>query len=344
MDIESFKSSLNDGRLGGIYLFCGEEDYLVRYYLKALRDRVAPDDAFAVFNNPVFDGQEVDFSAIAESVKALPMMSDLKLIEWRHADFSSMKEEELDSLEALTELCSEHDYSIVAFTADADGVDFGTPSKPSAFIKRFGNRINILRFEKSTEGQLYAWLKKHFDAAGVSVGLETVKALVFRSGRSMDVLANEVEKLSALALSRGQRQVTPDDVNEVASSTPECDTFALSNAILDRSRHKAYLALEEMKLRRVDPTLIMGMIAKVFDELCTLANMLEDGMEASNINDHLKTKMKEYKLKMYLSAAKRYGAKRLNRIVSYLAETDAASKYGGVTGYTSIELFISKVL
>ena len=222
----------------------------------------------------------------------------------------------------------------------SNGVDFGNPKKPSAFIKRFDKKINILRFEKSTENQLYAWLKKHFEATGVTVGLETVQTLVFRSGRSMDVLANEVEKLSALALSRGKTIVTPEDVNEVASSTPECDTFALSNAILERSKQKAYLALEEMKLRRVDPTIIMGMVARTLDDLSAVAHLLDEGLGTSAINDLLK--MNEYKLKIYITAAKRYGAERLSEIIASLAEADASSKYGGVMGYTAVELFISK--
>lgn len=342
MDITSFKSSLKDGRFDGVYLFCGEEGYLVRYYLKALRDKISPDEAFAVFNNPVFEGEEVDFSAIAEAIKSPPMMSDYKIIEWRRADFSSLNEGENEALEEIIELCSEYSYSIVAFTAEAEGVDFGTPKKPSAFIKRFDKKINILRFEKSNENQLYAWLKKHFEASGVTVGLETVKALVFRSGRSMDVLANEVEKLCALALSRGKTVVTPEDVSEVASSTPECDTFALSNAILDRNRQKAYLALEEMKLRRVDPTIIMGMIAKTYDDLTAVAHLMDEGLSVAVINDLLK--MNEFKLKMYMNAAKKYGAERLSEIISDLAVADAASKYGGVTGYTAVELFISKNL
>lgn len=342
MDILSFKTSLKNESFKGIYLFTGEEDYLVRYYLKELRDRVSPDEAFAVFNNPVFDGEEVDFSAIAEAVKAPPMMSDYKLIEWRHADFSSLNEGEMEALEALVELCSEYEYSILAFTTCDEGLDFGTAKKPSQFIKRFDSKINILRFEKSTENQLYAWLKKHFEAEGVTVGLDTVKALVFRSGRSMDVLANEVSKLSALALSRGKTVVTPEDVNEVASSTPECDTFALSNAILERNKAKAYLALEEMKLRRVDPTVIMGMVARTFDELTAVAHLLDEGLGTSAINELLK--MNEYKLKMYMNATKKYGVVRLSEIISSLAETDASSKYGGVTGYTAVELFISKNL
>ena len=342
MDLTSLKTQLKNGEFSGIYLFTGEEDYLIRYYLKAIRDKVAGDDAFAIFNNPIFDGEEIDFPKIIEAVKAPPMMSDFKLVEWRHANFSSFKEAQFEELDNLISICEEYPYSIVAFTAEEGGVDMGTAKKPSAFVKRFDKKINILNFEKSTENQLYAWLKKHFDAQGVTVGLETVKALVFRSGRSMDVLAGEVDKLCALALSRGKTVVTPDDVNEVASSTPECDTFALSNAIIDRSRSKAYFALEDMKLRRVDPTVIMGMVAKTFGDLTAISHLLDEGLGIYEIRDVLK--MNEFKLKIYIPAAKKYGSQRLTEIVSSLAEADAGAKYGGVSGYTAVELFISRNL
>ena len=342
MDITLFKSNLKNDKISGVYLFCGEEEYLVKYYLGTLRSKIAGDEAFAVFNNPVFDGDEVDYHAIIEAVKAPPMMSDYKLIEWRHADFSKMKEGEMESMEELISVCEEHPYSVVAFTADGEGVDLGSAKKPSAFFKRFDKQINILHFEKSTENQLYAWLKKHFDAEGISVNLDTVKTLVFRSGRSMNVLVSEVDKLCALAKARGKDTVTPDDVNEVASSTPECDTYALSNAIIDRSRRDAYLALEDMKLRRVEPTIIMGMVARTFDDLSAIAHLLDEGLGISEIRSLLN--MNEYKLKKYIPAAKKYGAERLSAIIATLAEVDASSKYGGVTGYTAIELFISRNL
>ena len=272
------------------------------------------------------------------------MMADYKLIEWRHADFNALREQGHAQLEELVSLCEEHSYSIVAFTAGGDGLDFGTQNKPSAFIKKFGKRqgLNILRFEKSTENQLYSWLKRHFDAHGVSVTLDTVKALVFRSGRSMDVLSTEVEKLSALAHARGNDTVTVEDVNEVASSTPECDTFALSNAILERNRQKAYYALEEMKIKRVDPIAAMGMVARTYDDLTAVAHLLDEGRGMNEIKAVLG--MNEYKLKIYINAAKRYGAQRLSETVEALARADSGAKFGGVTGYTAVELFISQNL
>lgn len=341
MDQNTLKARLKSGELSGVFIFGGEEEYLIRYYLGEIRKAVSPDEAFAVFNNPTFDGEDMDFDAIAEAIKSPPMMSDTKLIEWRHADLSSPKEADIAALEELVSLTADHSYATVVITA-GETLDFGSPKRPSAFVKRFDSKIGIVRFEKSTEKQLYAWLKKHFESLGCTVTLDTVRDLVFRSGRSMDVLVNEVEKLASLALSRGRTAVTPQDVEEVASSTPECDTFALSNAILERDKQKAYDALYEMKIRRVDPAIAMGMIARAFDDLSSVANLADDGLGAEGINEVLS--MNEYKLKIYLNAAKRYGADRLSEIINELAKTDAGSKYGGIAGYTAVELFLSRYL
>jgi DNA polymerase-3 subunit delta len=343
MDINGFRQSLKDGSFRGVYIFGGEEQYLVKYYLGELRRAaVGEDTGLGVFNNPVFDGESIDFGAIVEAVKAPPMMSDYKLIEWRHADFTSLKEKEVEMLEQLAALVAEYPYSIVAFTATADGLDVGGARRPSKFYQRFSKTLNIFNFEKSTETQLYSWLKKHFDSERVEVTLDVLRELVFRSGRSMEVLVREVGKLSALAHARGKTALTVDDVVEVASQTPESDTFALSNAVTERNKAKAYAALEDMKYRRVDTTVVMAMLARTFDELLNVAIMLAEGMDAKEIETVLG--LHPNRTRHVVTAAKRYSAERLREIVSTLSRTDADSKFGGVTGYTAVELFISQYI
>ena len=73
-----------------------------------------------------------------------------------------------------------------------------------------------------------------------------------------------------------------------------------------------------------------------------MAHLLDEGLGAAGINEILK--MNEYKLKIYITAAKRYGSVRLNEILRSLSIADAGSKYGGVTGYTAVELFVSRNL
>ena len=342
MDITEFKSGLKCGSFSGIYIFAGEEEYLIRYYLRSLRQSLDIDPTFAVFNNPTFEGDELDFSELSEAVKSPPMMSEYKLIEWKRADFSSMKEKDYAALSELVELTRQHPYSIIAFTAEGERLDFGTPKRPSKFVSTFGKDISILRFEKSTENQLYSWLKRHFDALGAEVNMEVLRALVFRSGRSMDTLLSEVQKLSYLAYSRGRAAVTVEDISEVSSSSPESDTFALSNAITERNKPQAYEALDDLKSRRVDSAVVFGMIARTFGDMLSVAMMLDEGESLQNIEKTLK--MNPYKLKIYAAAAKKYSSAALCEITASLALADADSKYGGVTGYTAIELFLSRNL
>lgn len=342
LDVKDFKAELKDGSRQGIYLFAGEEEYLKRYYLGELRSSIIVDEAFAVFNNPVFDDPEIDFAAISEAIKASPVMSDSKLIEWRHADFTALSEKGLSALEELAELCREHPYATVAFLASADGVDFGVGKRQSKFINRFDKLLKILRLDKSSDKQLLGWLKRHFDSRGIEVTLDALNTLVFTSGRSMDVLIGEVEKLSALAHSRGRSTVSAKDVIEVASPVPESEAFALSGAITDKNKAKAFSALYEMKSRRVEPAVIIGMIARSFSELASVGALISDGLGAADISATLG--MNPYKVGICVTGAKRYGKEALARIVPEITRIDAESKFGGLSGYTAIELFIAKYL
>ena len=340
MELNEFKARLKDGRLGGCFIFAGEEDYLKRHYLSELRARTAGDEAFRAFNHAVYEGAEISFAALRDDIEAPPMMSDTKLIEWRYPVFDKMKESELKLLEQTLELLEKYEYVTLAFLVADGALELGTPKRESKFERRFGKSIGILNFPTSSNAALISWLKKHFDAEDVGVTVSVLNALLFRSGHSMSVLSDEVKKLCAYAKANGKGEITEADVEAVASSTPECDTFALANVVLERNKRLAYAALEEMKSRRIDPTVILGMLARSYAELCRVSNMLADGMDASDIQTA--TGINPYRLRLCISAAKRFTPEKLSNILDELVRVDTGAKYGGVTGYTAIELFIAK--
>ena len=73
MDINEFKARIKSGNLAGAYAFVGEEDYLKRFYLGELRSAIVTDEAFALFNHTVFDGEDVKLAALLDAVKSPPM-------------------------------------------------------------------------------------------------------------------------------------------------------------------------------------------------------------------------------------------------------------------------------
>lgn len=251
-----------------------------------------------------------------------------------------MKESDLSLLEDTVEMLREYPYAALAIIVSDGDLTLGVGKRESKFERRFRDKLYLMNFPKSTETQLLAWLKRHFDAYSVNVSADTLRELIFRSGHSMSVLNSEVDKLCYLALSRGMDTVNADTVREAASSTPECDTFALSNAVLERNKAGAYTALDEMKSRRVDPLMILGMMAKSYSELVNVLMMQGDGMGSADIASALG--MNPYRLKLYLSASSRFTKERAARIAEELVRVDTGAKFGGVTGYTAIEMFIAK--
>ncbi len=340
MDINEFKARLKSGDIGGCFIFAGEEDYLKRYYLAELRRTAVPDETLAAFNHALFEGAEVDFAKIGDAIKAPPVFAEYKLVEWRYPNFDKMKESELSLLEETLDLLSEHPGTALAFIVSDGDIELGVGKRESKFERRFGSSLSILNFPLSTDAQLLSWLKKHFDAMSVGSTPEALRELIFRAGHSMSVLSLEVDKLAYLALSRGAASVDTDMVKEAASPTPECDTFALSNAVLDRNKQGAYHALLEMKSRRLDPLLILGMLEKSYAELLSVMSMRSEGANADTIAAALK--MNAYRLKLALAKERLFSKERLTKILAELVRVDEGMKFGGVGGYTALELFIGK--
>lgn len=340
MEIKELGDKIKTGNPKGRYIFGGEEDYLKRYWAKELV-KAAIGDTGDIFGYTVFDGEEVDFAALREELISPALMSEYKVIEWRFADFGAMKEKELEKLEELAKLQEENPDTVLIFTAAADGLEFSQGKNPSKLERRLGACYSLINFKKSTDRQLLGWLKRHFDSEGVSVSLDTLNLLLERSGRVMDVLVNEVQKLVSLAKARGKSEVSTDDVKEVASATPESEAFALQNAITSKDKAAAFTALDDLKFRRIDPGIVFSMVCRSFTELTNVAMLASDGdiAKAESVLG-----MPSFKVRICVSGAAKYGKERLASISAELSRLDAASKFGGITGYRLTEIFLSKWL
>lgn len=341
MDASGLREKLNTAPIDW-YVFGGEEEYLKRYYLAQLRALILTDETFAPFNHVVFDGPEVDFGALADAIKAPPMMAEYKLVEWRYADFEKMREKERAALEELLLLKKDYPYSALVFVTTPEGFDMGTQKRPGKLALKYGKSLCVVDFALSTENALLAWLKKHFDAEGIAVTASPLRELLLRAGNSMDVLANEVQKLSAYLHQNGREEMTVEDVQTVSVTTVRADAFALSNAIYEGNRTLALDALREMKAEKVESVVALGTISRIYQELLPIAILTEEGRDTKDIEATLK--INPFRLKHMIKAVKSIGPDRLIQNIALLSEIDVASKNGGYSGYAAIELFLMQNL
>ncbi len=337
MDAAAFKEKLNSAPADW-YVFGGEEEYLKRYYLSQLRARFVSDEAFAPLNHIVFDGAEVDFGALTDAVKAPPMMAEYKLIEWRYADFERMKERDRAALADFLLLKKDYPYSVVVFTVTAEGMEMGTQKRPGKLVSKYGKALCIVDFACSSENALLSWLKKHFDAEGIAVGVSSLRELLLRTGSSMDMLLGEVKKLCAYLRANGRNALTEEDVRAVASTNVRADAFALSNAVYEGNRTLALNAVREMKAERLESTVALSMLARIYQELLPVSILSEEGKDAKDIEAVLK--INPFRLKHMLAAVRSIGQQKLLESIEKLSKMDVASKNGGAGGYSAIEMFL----
>ena len=327
----------------GFYLFVGEEEYLKRHYLSELKKKLVPDAFLEPFNYAVFDGGEIDFGKLLDAIQSPPMMADYKLIVWKYPEIEKMKEKAREALDELGAMAKNYPYSVLVFLVGKDSFDVGKlPKKPSKLYTRYSASFNVVNFKSSTEPQLIAWLLRHFEAEGVRTDADTMRALLFRSGHAMDVLSSEVDKLCAFAKANGLSAVTAREVELVASSTVECDTFALSNAIGERNHALAFRVLSQMKLERTDPLIILGMLIRTYTELLAVSTLMGEGKGQDEIA--AATKINPYKVKLAMASVRRAGSERIFRATKLLAEVDARAKSSYVDVYALLERFLAVVL
>ncbi len=336
------KEKIKSGNIGGAYLFVGDEDYLKRHYASEIKRVVLAGGGMEIFCHAVFDGEDVELQDIKEAISASPMMSEYKLVEWRYPDIDAMSESEKKRLEELASFTREYPYCALVITVSGDGLDAGTVRRPSRLAARLDKSFMLVNFEKSTDSALEGWLKRHFDTEGVGVDANTLHALIFRSGHSMQVLKGEVDKLCAFAKARSLAKIGTDEVNLVASATLECDAFALSGAISDKNRERAFVALMDMKMRRIESGAVLATLCRSFVELLTVSMLIDEGKSSQDIESTLK--WNAYKIKLCISSARSWGTARLASATARLKELDALSKSGGISGFSPIETFICEYL
>ncbi len=320
------------------YLFFGEEDYTKLHAVGRLRDAVCPDPSMAVFNDVRMTSLDYTAPRLLDALEPPPMLGDRKIITVSGLDLGIMRQDEINDLcDALATL-GNYDYNTLVLSVPAGGIDEGRlPSKPSALLARLAEYLTPVRFARIMPARLAGWVGKHFEHWGVAAPPELCARVVDYCGTSMFTLAGEVQKMSFYVLSDGRQELQASDITAAAVPDRSYDAFAFANAVTSGDRQRALNILAEMKRQRVEPTIIMGDISRVFCDMLTIRQLSDEGLRAPAIAQA--TRIHEYRVGLYLSGVQQIPAERLREIVGRCAEADVAVKLSG-RGYEPIERLI----
>lgn len=315
----------------GAYLFYGDEEYLKLRYREKLRTALLADETLAPFNHAVIN----ELSRLAGEIETLPMMADRRLVEVQDVNLGKLNK---DSIEALSELLQHTEDSVVLFYTREGEFNPGTAKRPSEIYKKLSGSLNMVEFAKQPPSRLATWAAKHFAANGTFATPDLCHTLIERSGTDMNVLANEIAKLSAYALAHGEKEIRREMIPLVVTAYRESGAFDFVNAIMEGNTARAFALFTDMKRRREKPVEIAAAISRVIGELKTVKTLADAGLSPAEIATE--TKMKDYSVKLRLNSVRGRSEAELDRAITLCYETDLKLKSRSVDKYFLIEKLI----
>lgn len=330
MTVNEFDKAVKPN-MRGVYLFYGDEEYLKKRYREKLRRTLLADEGLAPFNHAVLH----ELAPLAGELMTLPMMADRRLVEVEDVNFTKLNKE---TLEELCALLSDTGDTVVLFYTREEEFSPGTPKKPSELYKKLSASVNLLAFEKQTPSRLASWAQRHFAANGTFAAPDVCHAVIERCGTDMNVLANEIAKLSAYALAHGEKEIRQESIAKVVTSYREEGAFDFVNAIMEGKTERAFLLFTDKKSRREKPVEIAASISRVLSELLLVKTLTEAGLSTAEIAKE--TKLHEYSVKLRQNSARNRSFDELHRAIALCYETDIQLKSRSVDKYFLIERLI----
>jgi DNA polymerase-3 subunit delta len=274
-EFDDLKLAVSSGQIGRLYIFHGEEKYLLEYYLTQIRKLLVGDD-FADFNYKRFEGS-ISVDELAAACDMLPVFAERTLIEVRDFDiFKAGEEEKQKLLNLLTDL---PDYICLIFVYDIAVYNPDGRQKLAEFLKK---EARVVEFNVQDTPKLIKWIKKHFSEAGKSIDTPTAEYLAFITGGLMTRLNIEIEKLCSFT---NESAVTRAHIDALVTPVLDAVSWKLTDHIADCDWNAASAVLYDLLCMREPPHKLIYAISLKLRQLMAARLLYESGLGEKNLMD-----------------------------------------------------------
>lgn len=261
------RRALKEGNPGSLYVFHGEEKYLLEESLATLRRLLVP-AGMEEFNLHTFSGRDLDVGALVEAMDNLPMMSERTLIIVTDFDLFGCNEAKKELLTQAFEDLPE--YLCLVFVYDALDYKIGR-GKFQDLVKKKGS---IVEFAPAERSDLLDWIRRRFAELDKDIDDREGEYLIFLCGGLMTGLKSEIGKIASYA--KGP-QITRTDIDAVADPVLEARVFDMTDAVGSRDFGRALSVLSELYALNQHPIMILSILGKHLRQLYSARLVLESG-------------------------------------------------------------------
>lgn len=319
------------GNVGGVMLFYGREDYLIRWSVGQIKEKYI-NPAVEMFDFVKLDGSEVSAGIIIEACETMPMMSEKRVV--LVEDFDIVRDdggelaeyfEEFPESTVLILICEAPDKRLKLFKA----------------VKKYGSEYEFGLLDNSL---LKSFIIKRLRNSGKKFKPDVPDLISELSGYynkdsdyTIDSLINDIAKI----VSHSGDVITAQDIENTVASNEERDVFAFADAVASGRKNDALRLLDTLLSYGENTFKILGLICSQFETMLLINEMREDGFTQAQM--HARLGIHEYRIKKTAPMAARYSSGKLRSILMKAYAVDREIKTGVLEQEMALELFVARV-
>ncbi|MEG0687898.1 MAG: DNA polymerase III subunit delta [Hungatella sp.] len=306
-----------------MYLLYGEEAFLKKSYKKRFKEAISGEDTM---NYHYFEGKSPDIQEIISLAGTMPFFGNRRLIQIEDSGFFK------NAADPLVEyLPTMPDTTCIVFIES----EVDKRSRMFKKVKELGYAAEMTRQNVT---QLSAWAGSILNQEGRKITAHTMELFLSKTGDDMENIRMELEKLISYTV--GRDVIRDQDVEEICTVRVTNKIFDMVAAIVSRQTKKALDLYEDLLALREPPMRILFLIARQFNQLLQVKELMTDGRDKGSIASKLK--MQPFVVSKIMPQARAFSREQILSYVNLCVDAEESVKTGRLGERLAVELLITK--
>lgn len=321
--MEKINADIKANEFKPVYLLYGDEPYLKKQYEDKLIKAVVSDDTM---NYSFFDKESVSVKEIMSIGDTLPFFAEKRLIVVENSGFFKSSNDELAMY-----IKNMPDYLVIIFVEEQ--ID-----KRNKLYKSVSETGYVSEMNAQPVSVLTKWIKGLFNAENKEITGEAVTCLLDRSGASMNLIKQEIEKLVTYV--DKSPVIEKHDVEAVCSTQTVSRIFEMISAIGEKNQQKALNLYYDLLTLKEKPMSILFLIVRQFNGILQVSQGLSQGKNNSAMAKEIG--IQPFLVGKYASCARKFTPEILYSALKYCAQVEEDVKSGKLVDRIAVEMIIIK--
>jgi DNA polymerase-3 subunit delta len=277
--VERFIADVKARQLRPVYVFAGDEAFLLKLCREAILEHLVPPDMrdFSVYE---MDLGQLEMVEVLDQARTASLMAPFQVFFVRglknlygrgsheHAFQAVADYAARPNPDALVVLIADY----ISIPADARRMEMTDRDRYQRLRDTLGPCCGIVELTRVEEGDAVRWVSARATGQGVKIDADAARELVDALGGDMMMIANELEKLMLFAGAR--QRISLGDVETNVLAAKQRSLYELTDAISSRDRVRALDVLQALLASGEGEDAAIGhlyMLAKTFRQMLVIS-------------------------------------------------------------------------